>query len=79
MEILVIREYDHQDKEENNIGVASSMDNALRIIKQYYGELKLLKSDELVCGGIEAIHTYEVKSYEGEPYKVTVTVEYYTF
>lgn len=72
-EILVIEEYDHEDKERCVIGLASSKDDALRMIKEYYVNLKLIKeltSDEYA---IESVLKYEID----ECYKVTVTLEWF--
>lgn len=38
MMILVITEYDYQFKDDCQIGVADSLDNAMKVIQKYYGE-----------------------------------------
>lgn len=68
--VLVIVEYDYQDGQKTVIGAASDRENALLIIRDYYGkdaiESKFMdyREDQMDCA-------LTIKS-DGEEYRITV-------
>ena len=79
MTVYTIKEYDHKYGETITIGVADSIDNANRIIDEYYGNSKkLLYQEDIRNEYITYIKIFELLEIdEINTYNVTVTVEHF--
>lgn len=75
--LLVIHEKDLDDKEKIVVGVADSVENAEKIINEYYGELKELSFNDIRDSNLEYSKVLEVKRAFGEPYKVEICLEWF--
>ena len=52
-QILVIHEKDLDDNERSVIGVSDSVDNALKVIKEYYGDYTEVRSRDMNVSNLE--------------------------
>lgn len=77
MEILVIHEKDLDDQEESVIGVADSVENAEKIINEYYGKFQGISFNNIQHSNLEYSKILEVKDFSGEPYKVEIFLEWF--
>jgi hypothetical protein len=77
MNILVIHEYDYNDKETDVIGVANSISKAEEIINNYYGSPKEIKKTDIRDSTLEYSKILEVLDHKNEPYKVKITLEWF--
>lgn len=78
-DLLVIHEKDLSDNKQTVIGVADSVENAEKIINEYYGDFK-----ELNCcvydtpdSGIEYAKELEVKGAFVQPYRAKIWLEWF--
>lgn len=78
-DILVIHERDHEDGEHFVIGVADSVENAEKLLDEYYGgKFTVIKHTDVRDSGLECNKTLEVLDHKGEPYLVDVWFEWFT-
>ena len=80
MEILVIHEKDLTDYKEIVIGVADSVENAEKLIEEYYGkdEIKEISYRDIRDSNIQYIKVIEVPGILGDkPYRVQITLEWF--
>ena len=80
MNLLVIHEKDHDDKEEIVIGVADSVENANLMIEEYYGKVNYdeISFNEIRDSCLEYIKVLEIKEDSlNSTYRVTVTLEWF--
>ena len=77
MNVIVIHEHDSQDGEQIVIGVASSIERAEGLIKDYYGEFKEVEFRDIRDSNLEYSKTLEVLDHLNSPYKVTVWLEWF--
>ena len=75
--LIVIHEKDLDDKEQIVVGVADSVENAEKIINEYYGEHKELSYNDIRDSNLEYSKVLEVKEVSGEPYKVEIWLEWF--
>ena len=73
--LLVIHEKDLDDKEQIVVGVANSVENAEKIINEYYGEHKEISHNDIRESNLEYSKVLEVKGCFEEPYKVEIWLE----
>ena len=76
--VLVIHEKDHHDNEDSVIGVADSVENADKIIEEYYGGFKLLRHTYIGEGNLEYSRLLEVEGATNEYYQVTITLQWFS-
>jgi hypothetical protein len=79
--LIVIQEKNLEDNEHTVIGVADSLDKANKIIKQYYGEYKIISyinNNPILYSKVEYSMILELKGISGEPYEVEVFLEWFT-
>lgn len=60
------------------IGVVDTLEKAEEIIKEYYGEHKVLSHQNIREGNIEYSKLLEVKDHEQNLYKVKIYLEWFT-
>ena len=77
-QILVIHEVDHDDDAHSVVGVADSVENAQKVIDEYYGEYKEISFKDIRDSSIEWEKTLELEGAFKKPYRVTVWLEWYT-
>ena len=75
--LLVIHEKDLNDKEQIVIGVADSVENAEKIINEYYGEYKEISYNDIRDSNLEYSKVLEVKGAFEEPYRVEIWLEWF--
>lgn len=75
--LLVIHEKDLDDKEQIVIGVADSVENAEKIINEYYGEHKEINYKDIRDSNLEYSKVLEVKGAFEEPYQVEIWLEWF--
>lgn len=75
--LLVIHEKDLDNKEQIVVGVADSVENAEKIINEYYGEHKELSYNDIRDSNLEYSKVLEVKGVSEEPYKVEIRLEWF--
>ena len=75
--LLVIHEKDLDDKEQIVIGVADSVENAEKIINEYYGEHKEISYKDIRDSNLEYSKVLEVKGAFEEPYRVKIWLEWF--
>jgi hypothetical protein len=78
MEVIIIQEEDLQDFETSILGVATSVENADKIISDYYGEFKELSKEDIRDSGIEYSKILEVIGCNGIPFKVKILLQWFT-
>ena len=78
MELLIIHEKDLEDGEGSVIGVADSVVNAERIIKEYYGDFTELSKREIRDSTLEYSKELRVESFDGSYYNVVITLQWFT-
>lgn len=81
MNLIVIYERDEQDGEEEVIGVADSVDNAKEMMKEYYGEYKVIEEWDIRDSGIEYSYKISVdfsKHGDTDDYRYFVTLYDFT-
>ena len=80
MNLIVIHEKDHEDNEQIVIGVADSVKNAEIIIDDYYGKENYTEVffNDIRDSGLEYSRVIEIKWFESEPTKVTLTLQWFT-
>ena len=80
MNLIVIHEKDHEDNEQIVIGVADSVKNAEIIIDEYYGKENYTEVffNDIRDSGLEYSKVIEIKWFESEPTKVTLTLQWFT-
>lgn len=73
MRLIVIEEIDLEDNEKLVIGVADSMENADKMVDEYYGKnIKLISEHEFNDEFYRLIKTLEVEGAFKKPYRVQV-------
>jgi hypothetical protein len=77
-EVLVIHEKDSEDCEQIIIGVADSGESAEKMIREYYGDYKLLKHHSIHEASVEYLKWLEVKNHLNEPHIVRVHLKWFT-
>lgn len=75
--LLVIHEKDLDDKEQIVVGVADSVENAEKIINEYYGEYKEISYNDIRDSNLEYSKVLEVKGAFEEPYRVKIWLEWF--
>ncbi len=75
--LLVIHEKDLDDKEQIVVGVADSVENAEKIINEYYGEYKEINYNDIRDSNLEYSKVLEVKGAFEEPYRVEIWLEWF--
>lgn len=75
--LLVIHEKDLVDKEQIVVGVADSVENAEKIINEYYGEYKEISYNDILDSNLEYSKVLEVKGAFEEPYRVEIRLEWF--
>lgn len=75
--LLVIHEKDLDDKEQIVVGVSDSVENAEKIINEYYGEHKELSYNDIRDSNLEYSKVLEVKGAFGASYKVEIWLEWF--
>ena len=75
--VIVIHEKDHEDNSRNVIGVASTVENAQKIIDTYYGDYKELQFIDIRDSNLEWSKRLEVIGAYKKTYEVTVTLEWF--
>jgi hypothetical protein len=80
MNLIVIHEKDHEDNEQIVIGVADSVKNAEIIIDEYYGKENYteVSFNDIRDSRLEYSRVIEIKWFESEPTKVTLTLQWFT-
>lgn len=73
--LIVIQEIDLDDLEQIVIGVADSVENAEKLINEYYGEHNVVSCEDIRDGNIECLKTLEVNGINDELYKVKIWLE----
>lgn len=76
--LIVIQEIDLEDKEQIVVGVADSLENAEKIISDYYGEHKEISYTDIRDSNLEYSKVLEMKGAFEEPYQVMVWLEWFT-
>lgn len=75
--LLVIHEKDLDDKEQIVVGVADSVENAEKIINEYYGEYKEISYNDIRDSNLEYSKVLEVKGAFEEPCRVEIWLEWF--
>ena len=75
--LLVIHEKEIDDKEQIVVGVADSVENAEKIINEYYGEHKEIRFNDIRDSNLEYSKILEVKGAFEEPYQVEIWLEWF--
>lgn len=75
--LLVIHEKDLDDKEQIVVGVADSVENAEKIVNEYYGEYKEISYNDIRDSNLEYSKVLEVKGAFEEPYRVEIWLEWF--
>ena len=75
--LLVIHEKEIDDKEQIVVGVADSVENAEKIINEYYGEHKEISFNDIHYSNLEYSKILEVKGAFEEPYQVEIWLEWF--
>lgn len=75
--LLVIHEKDFDDKEQSVIGIADSVKNAEKIIKEYYGEHKEISCNYICDSNLEYSKVLEVKGAFEKSYRVEIRLEWF--
>jgi hypothetical protein len=75
--VIVIHEKDLSDNESIVIGVADSVENAEKVIKEYYGEFKEIELTHEGDSNIEYIKVIEVKYPNDEVCKYQIMLEWF--
>jgi hypothetical protein len=78
MNLLVIHEKHHDDKQEIVIGVADSIKNAEGIIERYYGKgkYKEISFNDIRDSNLE--YSKVIELIYDDPYRVTLTLEWFS-
>ena len=74
---LVIHELDLDDDENSVIGIADSVENAEKIINEYYGEYKQISYTDIRDSNLEYSKILEVKGAFNDTYEVEVWLEWF--
>lgn len=75
--LLVIHERDLDTKKQMVVGLADSVENAEKIINEYYGEYKEISYNDIRDSNLEYLKVLEVKdAFEGT-YKVEIWLEWF--
>lgn len=74
--VYVIHEEDLEDGEHSVIGVASSLEKVKPMINGYYGEFKILSTNDIREGNLEYSQVLLVEGYK-DLYQVRITIEYF--
>ena len=82
MDLIIIHERDHDDKEDSVIGVADCVENAEIMITEYYGKenYKEISFRDIRDSNLEYSKVLEVQSdvlLRDSSYKVTVTLAWF--
>lgn len=77
MNLLVIHEQDLKNKEQDVIGVCSSVENAEILINKYYGEFVEIVKHDIRDSTLEYSKILEVKDINNEPYMVKITLQWF--
>jgi len=77
-EVLIIHEKDFDDYKQSVIGVANSVENAEKIIIEYYGDYKELSHRDTRDSSIEYSKRLEVKDHLYEPYIVEISLQWFS-
>ena len=75
--IIVIHEKDLLDNENIVIGVADSVVNAEKVIKEYYGEFKEISHEDVGESNIEWLKVIEVEYDNGYICKYQIMLEWF--
>ena len=80
MDLIVIYEKDHEDNDENVIGVSDSVKNAEIIIEKYYGKGNYTEVafNDIRDSSLEYSKVIEIKWHNSEPTKATLTLQWFT-
>lgn len=78
MDLIVIHEQDLQDKEQDVIGVCSSIENAEKLIKEYYGEFIEISKQDIRDSTLEYSKILEIKGIDEETYRVKITLQWFS-
>ena len=77
MNVLVIHETDSSDKEEDVIGVADSVDNAEKIISEYYGKHEVVSFIDIRDGDLEYSKVIRADSSKCKREEYTITLQWF--
>lgn len=75
--LLVIHEKGLDDKEQIVVGVADSVENAEKIIEEYYGEYKEISYKDIRECNLEYSKVLEVEGAFEETYRVEIWLEWF--
>ena len=77
MIVRVIHEKDLESNESIVIGVADSVENAEKVIKEYYGDFKEISHEDVGESNIEWIKVIEVEYPNNEVCKYQIMLEWF--
>jgi len=75
--VLVINEKDLKDHEQIVICVADSVENAEKIINEYYGDFKEISYNGIRDSCLEYQKVIEVLDHENNPYRIEIWLEWF--
>lgn len=75
--LLVLYEIDLEDGEETVIGVADSVENSKKIIKEHYVDYKEIEHNDTRDSSLEYTKVLELKDNNQNLYKVKVCTEWF--
>ena len=75
--VLVIHEKDLDDEDKIVVGVADSIENAEKVIKEYYGEFKEISYNDIRDSNLEYSKVLELKGAFEKPYQVEIWLEWF--
>ena len=73
--VYVIHEEDLQDGEKVVVGVANSLVKVQPMIDEYYGEHKVIYTQDIRDSNLEYSQVLELEDAVGIPYQVRITIE----
>ena len=77
MDVIVIHEEDQKDNESIVIGVVDSVENANKMIGEYYGDYIELSFNDIRDSNLEYSKVLRVNGWGLDPYNVKVTLEWF--
>jgi hypothetical protein len=77
MNVVVIHEKDYDDKIDTVIGVADSVENAEKVIRDYYGEFEVTKYTDIRDSGLEYQKVLKVEGLNGKHYLVEICLQWF--
>lgn len=75
--LLVIHEKDLDDNEQSVVGVADSVDNAEKIINEYFGKYKEISHKDIRDSNLEYSKVLELEGAFKKPYQVEIWLEWF--